>query len=141
MADAQIIEIADGVVNILNDATLSQSYTAERKYTPEYEIANSTNPHVDVVPRRNNSDMHDRGQYQYDYTIDIGVIDRVGEATQDELDALMLFVEEIEETLRFETSANAACINTENNPIYAREELENRGLFVSVLKTTWRIFA
>ncbi|MBI5864862.1 MAG: hypothetical protein HZB38_10205 [Planctomycetes bacterium] len=46
-----VIDIADAVVASLNAGTFSQTFEAERKYQPVFELPDMQTLHVSVVPR------------------------------------------------------------------------------------------
>jgi hypothetical protein len=146
---AVIVEIADAVVDTLNDATLSQSFTAVRAYVPVYarqdtegadELADLL---VTVVPRSTTLAMLSRRDDDFDYVVDIGIQQRV-EVTNAVVDARMLLAEEVLDLFRGKRlvlvySDDPLCVAAANDPIYAPDHLDQHRVFTSVVSLTYRL--
>lgn len=142
---ATIPDIADAVVTVLNDASLSQSYTAVRTYRPIYDLRDITSLTITVVPKEQELILADRTQGQMDFRLDIGIQKKLGDATSTgdntEIDALMTLVEEIIDLIRdTRVFGVAKWLKTENSPIFAPEHLSEMRVFTSVLTLTLRAF-
>lgn len=141
---AKIIEIADGVVDLLNAGSFSQAFTATRSYRPAVELPALVDLHVTVVPRGLDAAFASRDGDVTEYTIDIAVRQKLTVATLDvEADALMALAEEIVGALRGIRLADPAggfCVRTENVPVFSTELLETSSVFLSLATATFKVF-
>lgn len=142
--------IADALATALTNASagssadLSQSFTAERVYTPETEFATlGTELRVEVFARASESERRDRAGVKKEIEIDVMFMKRVayGTDTTDpdanaELDALMQLGEEIVELLADPNTrySGSQCLRTESDPIYDFEILRTHRAFVGLIK-------
>ena len=142
---AEIVAIADAVVETLNAGKFRQAFTARRYYRPVFDLAQMHELHVSVVPKAIEASPGTRSQTQRDYAIDVAVQKKVAKAEGEasaEIDALMGLVEETADHLRFKRLEGypvAAWVRTQNDPIYAAEHLEQMRQFTSVLTVTYRV--
>ena len=145
--DSTTIRIAEAVVAVLGAATLSQPFTAERHYLPEFALEDMDTLHVSVVPAEFLSDMADRARDRAEYTVHIAVQKRVSKHQPPGLDnaaidELMRLVEEIGDLFRHKRLAgyeDAHWVKTENKPIYDPKHLQEHGQFTSLLALTFRV--
>ena len=142
---ATIPDIADAVVTVLNDASLSQTFTAVRLYRPITELKDFTALRVIVVPKDQEQVLADRVQAQMDFRLDIGIQKKLADATSTgnvaEIDTLMTLVEEVIDLIRTTRVFGVAkWLKTENNPIFAPDHLSEMRVFTSVLTLTLRAF-
>lgn len=139
-----ITSIADAVTDRLNAGSFSQSFTAERHYQPQFDLAELETLKVSVVPRSLTVSGSSRRQSQYDALVDIGVQKRLS-ADGDEkaqVDALLDLVEEIADHLRFERLPGlpeAVWVGLAHEPVVAAEHLEQHRQFTSLLTATYRV--
>ncbi len=141
-----ITEIADAVTAELNAAapgTFTQSFTAERKVLPFYELQDLLGLKVTVVPKAVEITGSTRSNSQYDFAIDIGIQKKLGSpsAIEAEVESLGNVVDQIVEYLRqrkLTAAPFAAWVNTINDPVYAPEHLLEKRVFTSVLTLTYR---
>lgn len=147
---AVIIEIADAVVEVLNEAVLSLPFTAKRLYVPIHEIRDLKDLTVSVVPSSLNPRILDRaGRNMYDYFIDIGIqqLIGVGKLSDEEInsacDPLMQLAEEIISELFLIELPIAhdpppRCIDADNMPIYDPHHIDERRVFTSLVTLNFR---
>ena len=90
-------DLATAVVTRLNDASLSQEFTAARAYVPSYELPDLEDLTVQVIVERGSVEIHDRGKFQRTYMARIVVQKLVDAQTLAEVDAMETLVEEIDE--------------------------------------------
>ncbi len=148
---SKIALLADAVKTSLNTGTFSQTFTAERKYIPaksleELETAAATDaPVVIVVARSNEIENLSRVDRQKTVDIGIGVQKRLTQAcdpgSEDgnaELDATLLFVEEIAAHFTPGEYGGALWVATKNDPIYDQEDLTNNRTFASMVIVTFK---
>lgn len=146
---AEIIKIADAVVDELNGTSFDGVFSAKRLYLPRFDLKEMDTIHVSVVPKATTITLADRHRTFTEYSVDIAVQKRLkpdtglpGDPETDELDQLMIVVEDIADHLRFRTLANypdAAWVGLSNDPIYSIEHLEQMRQFTSLLTATYRV--
>ncbi|MGB2820657.1 MAG: hypothetical protein WBF17_06720 [Phycisphaerae bacterium] len=142
---ATIIDIADAVAATLNapgEPGFSQSFTAERKALPAFELADLAGLHVTVVPKGVEIAGASRSLSQHDYQIDVGVQKKVGSELEADVAALCGLVEEIAVFLRRRSLAGvsgAVWVHSANEPVYSLEHLAEKRLFTSVLTVAYRL--
>ena len=137
---AQITDIADAVVAVLNGQTFSQPVTAVRAYRAAFDLQEMKDLHVTVVPKGVELVTAGRGVAQSDVQIDIGVQKKLATGYDAEIDALMGLVQEIAEFVRATRQfGDAVWVKSENTPIYSQEHLGELRQFTSVLTLTLRV--
>lgn len=139
---AVITDIADAVVQDLNAGTFSQSFTAERHYLPVYELEDIKDLRVTVVPKGVTIQSTGRNSNQHDAAIDIAVQKKLDAIDSSTIDPLMALVDEIADSFRFkrlDSYPNAIWVNTQNQPVYAPEHLDQLRVFTSILTLTFRV--
>ncbi|MGE0606561.1 MAG: hypothetical protein AB7O62_05480 [Pirellulales bacterium] len=135
MPSATIVEIADAVVADLNAATLSQPLSAQRLYVPSFCAQDLAELKVVVVPRAEDGSTASRSATQHEYTIDVGLLKRVPNATPAEVDPLMLLTQEIGDYFRFRSPAGRTerWLRTEVRVPFSPEHMEQQRQFLAVL--------
>ncbi len=108
-----LLDAADALVTVLNtasdDSTLSQTFTATRKYVPRAKLADLSTLHVTVAPATTRGMIVNRGlSKQQFFTFEIGVQQRATGADPDDdaadvYDPLVDLVEEIDTLLVAQT--------------------------------------
>ena len=142
-----IIDIADAVVEELNEGTFSAPFEAKRYYRPVFALKDMDTLHVSVVPKAQTIERADRRSNQHALQVDVAVQKRFDGAEgakppDAQADALMALVEEIGDFFRLRrlTACPAAVwVRTDNVPVYAPEHIEEFGQFTSVLTLTFRM--
>ena len=141
---ATIIDIADAVAATLNapgEPGFSQSFTAQRKALPAFELADLAGLHVTVVPKAVEVTGASRSLSQHDYQIDVGAQQKLGSDLEADVAALCGLVEEIAAFLGrrpLTGAAGVAWVRSANEPVYSPEHLAEKRLFTSVLTITYR---
>lgn len=145
----KILDIADAVVSELNSNTFSQTFTAIRKYIPEYQTPDYATIKVTVIANDDTSEILTRAGVQDDIAIDIGVQKKlvnppVGKFDVDpaEVDPLLNFLEELKEFFLGHALAaipNAGCIKAKYVPIYAPGQMREDRIFTGVVTLTFRV--
>lgn len=139
---ALIVDIAEAVVAELNGGTFSQSFTAQRLYRPQFDLAEMQDLHVTVVPRGIETSIASRSGVQCDVSVDVAVQKKLQTETSAEIDPLMALVEEIADFFRgrkLSECPRASWIATANEPVYSPGHLEELRQFTSVLTVTFRV--
>lgn len=140
------LELANSVVQTLNDATWSISFIAKRKYIPRFTLKElEASPMIAVVPKNRASEIGN-GTTQRDFQIDIGVFRYCGGVGVDEdardaiCDVMVEFVETIESFwMKKEITIDDQwyiVTGADATPIYDRDMLNESSVFGSVLTLT-----
>lgn len=139
----KILQLADAITTALNAATLSQTFTAERKYVPKFDLHTSDAVQVAVVPKADSREPGGQSQDAAELTIDIGVMKKLQGTIADEVaevDAMLELCDEIRATVnrkRLVDLDSAICVAIVQDPIYSIEEVDDKRTFLTVLTTTW----
>jgi len=139
---ATVLQIADSVTAKLNAAELSQVFTAERLYVPDFDLQDMRELRVSVVPRELTILAHDRTTSKYNARIDVAVQRKFEQGSNVEIDPLVALVEEIADLFRLkrlESMPEARCIQVEHPVIYSAEHWEQLRQFTSLLTLTFQL--
>ena len=137
--DFCVDDVADEVVGVLSAADIS----AELDFTPELELPESEERRVIVTPAGLTGEVANRTEDQEDHTIHVGVIVRVGKkCSGDDVREQLSFVRSIRDLFKRQRLATTrvTLVAFVNDPIYRDDILRDQGLFVSVLRLTFRGF-
>jgi hypothetical protein len=140
-----VIAIADAVADAINEASLSMRAFATRQYIPKFDTKDAELVQVKVVPVSDTREMSTASSDNAIVVIDIGVMKRLQEQTEsenEEVDALMDFVEELRAVVNRQRLADAVesvCIETSQNPIYSVSDLDEGRLFLTRLTATFMV--
>lgn len=143
---SDLVQLADAIVESLNGATFSPTFTAVRKVVPLLDLSKiGDGLLVQVIPRSAEFEGGSRSAVYSDLAIDIGVQKRISTQTTAEADELLALVQAIGERLHLVnfhdigSPGNVACWRTmSNDPILASDHLTKFGVFTSVLTLTYR---
>ena len=141
---SMVTDIADAVAAELNGAesgTFSETFTAERRVLPEFDLEDLADLMVSVVPKAVEITGASRSVCQYEISIDIGIQKKIGTDLDAEVAALGTLVDEIADFLRRRTldaMASVAWIAATNDPVYSPAHLAERRVFTSVLTVKYR---
>jgi hypothetical protein len=152
---AIVIEIADAVTALLNEATLSQSFTAERSYVPVHELEDLVDTGilaVTVVPAGLTGNLIDRSpRSMYDYVIDVGIQKAlpIGALTESQrnafVDPLMLLAQEVVDlfngavlTIPYDT-IRPRCVDVKNIPAFSPHHMDEEGVFTSLITLNFKL--
>ena len=134
-----IADLADLLVAALNAETFSESFTAERRAIPRFNLEELKDLTVTVVPRTLETTMLTRKHDMHQIALDIAVQKKVESDDNDELDSLLNLVQEIADAVNRTDLGGAKWIKTENDPIYAPDHLHEKRVFTSVLTLTYSV--
>lgn len=145
-----IAELADAVVETLNDATFSQPFEAVRTYLPISTQQDLQTLRVTVVPLGPTVEGESRSSASIDLPVQIGVQKKLDSDSNDDIDPLVSLAEEIADfwlpasgdrpMLAFgDGDANAAyCISLSHEFVAAVEHLDNMRVLTCVMTVTFR---
>lgn len=137
---ADLLQIADAVVALLNVTGLSLAFTAERLYLPQFELPDMQVLHVTVVPRTKTTKPLTRSRNIDVITVDIAVQKKLNAGDNADIDALVNLVDEIETRFdreRLSDVPDAICTAKKPDPVYAPEHIEKLRQFTSILTLTF----
>lgn len=140
-----VVDIADAVAAELNAAaagTFSETFVAERRVMPVYELREMDSLKVTVVPKSVEIVGSTRAACQCDTTVDVGVQRKILTNNMDaEVASLGSLVDQIADYLRrrpLSHLSGAFWVRVSNNPVYAVDHLMEHRVFTSVLTLTYR---
>ncbi len=131
-----VIDIADAVVTELNGHEFSIEFEAVRRYQPVFDLKDTKDLLVSVVPRSKRTETASRGSVQDTVEIDVAVQQKIPQGDNDVPDALMDLVEEISDFFkqrRLTEYPKAAWSEVENEPVFHPGHIRRLGQFTSVL--------
>ena len=137
-------DIADAVVAELSAApggTFSESFLAQRRVLPEFDLEDLAELKVSVVPKSVEITGSTRAASQYEVAVDVGVQKKLSKDLDAEVAALGTLVDEMADYLRRRTldqAPFAVWVGIRNEPVYVPEHLAERRVFTSVLTVTYR---
>lgn len=130
-----IIDIAEKVAAALEAATLPQSVTVTRAYSPKTKRDQAADAEAIVIPRSRSSEASDRHRKQIIYGVDVGVRKRgVKPEEVEEIDDLMDLVQAITnlfEQKRLEGYPAARCTAVTSDPIFDPVLLADQTVFMA----------
>ena len=138
----QIVDIADALVNVLNEEDWSINFTAERLMLPSFELKDLKNLKVSVVPRGVTITQITRDKAAHDYQVDVGIQKKLQKADVPEFDPLLQLAEDVAEFFRKKRLTgmlSAMWLKSEIAPLYSPEHLEQYRQFTSVVIFTFRV--
>jgi len=143
-----IADIADAIVAALNGGSFSESFTAVRRYRPQYDLEDVKTLRVTVVPKTLAEAAATRVTTAGDLEIDVAVQKKLAATTgsdqtaadEAEIDGLMDLVQEIREFIRATGAFGVAqWLKTRNAPIYSVEHLAELRQFTSLLTLSLKV--
>ena len=139
---AMLAAIADAVVAKLNAANFMQEFTAVRTWQPAFELKDMQTLKVTVVPHSRETEKLSRSAQISTCQVDVAVQKKLDKADNDEIDALVALVAEIEALFAFcelPGPPKAVWVKTENKPVVAQEHLAELRQFTSVVTLTFKV--
>jgi len=137
-----VLQIADSVTAGLNAARLSQVFTAQRLYVPNFDLEDMKELRVTVVPRELELGPLDREQNCVHARIDVAVQKKFNSGTNAEIDPLVGFAEEVADLFRLKRLVSfhaARCVKVEHTVLYSSEHWEQFRQFTSLLTLTFEL--
>ncbi len=139
MQQAQIIQLADAIVDELNGREFSLSFTAERGYLPTFELQELNELKITVVPREDGGKLDTRSSSVHEYAIDIGVQMKPPSIDNDRLDPLTFLTQQIADYFLFgQRPGGTTLISPQVRLLYLQEHLHKYRQFTSVVTLTFR---
>lgn len=147
MASQTISQVADAVLADLQTgitaSAFSQTFTPTRDYLPLFDLKDLKTLRVTVLCESRTQQLADRRRRQREYRIDVGVEQKVSQATaKAEIDALVAFVEEIADYFdfsRLSADPDIICVGAQIDPIFDAQDLWQNSVFASAVQLTLRV--
>lgn len=135
--------LCDAVCEQLNTQQFSQTLDAKRYYKPKFKLEQINELKVCVVPISKESQLLTRSSKSIETVIQVGILKKLLNPSNDNLDPLTFLVEELEDFLAYReilTRPTSTVIGTSINPIFDQDLLKDNSQFTSVLELTVRTF-
>lgn len=120
-------------------AELLSEYSAEVTAAPDYDVKSLNGLRVLVMPFGRKGKFATRGIKQNEHLVTVAILQKCKDL--DKLDQLVSKAEQIGDGLLGAKALGCAVVRVEWNPLYAVEELREKGLFVSVMNVVIEEFA
>jgi len=148
-ADHPAITLADAVVALLNDehpvGGWSQSFTAERRYLPQLDLTKlGPEIYISCLPASAAPDGRDtRGQFVREIGIKIVVQRKVTTDSNDELDAMVAFVDQVQTFLQITPPTTDLLVQfvriEPDSQLYYSGDLREKSVFGSDFTATFQV--
>jgi len=139
---ALLVDLPQAIVNSLNAASFSKTFTATRAAVPLFARKEMSTLRVTVVPRKLDIAMLSRADDNHDVQVDVAVQSSLDEITNTAIDPFLDLAEELTAHLtRLNMSAGSSdylWVKSENEPIYSPEHIRELHQFTSVITITYR---
>jgi hypothetical protein len=141
---AAIVELAQLVVSLLNDpvnqAGLSQTFTATRVRIPEFDTAANPVLSVFVLGLTEGIEFNSRTTFDHQYGIRVAIYNQV--ANDAAVDAMDLLREQITDLLKSHrtmplVNGQAQLASVETSPVYDPSLLDKHNTYVTVISLTY----
>lgn len=139
---AKIVTLCEAVKDFLNGETYSQSFTAVRSNVPVRTLEETNAIVVEVFPGEYMVEEETRGDWRYEYTVNIAVSQVITAADRQAAeDGLLLLVEEIEDSLKDEKMGDYPMLSVSAlaapKSHFNTERLLSAGQFIAVLEVIY----
>ena len=137
---AVIIDLADAVVEDLNNHLFSQNFNIARAYLPRWKLEDLAAIRVTVVPKDDVGERASRSQWQEDYQLDVAIQQRLGTEEQAQMDDLILLGQELADFFktRNPTGDLATLVAVAFAPLFDPDHLEKHKTLTTVINLTFR---
>jgi hypothetical protein len=137
-----IFEIADAIIEYLNERVYSKEFTAELSTLPRFERSDFENLRVIVLPSGEVYANSTRGSYEVDSTIDIGLQVKVSKDWNSDVKEYSVLATEIINSLFNVNFADAKFVSIVREPVYDVEALAQQYFltYITVMYRHWDKF-
>lgn len=126
-----ILDYANAVVEMLS------AYGAKIEFAPDFDVRDLKEIRVAVLPAGRKTKFETRGSKRKEHLLNVAVIQKWNGR---DIEDLIAKAEEIGDLLHGKRILNGICMNVEWNPLYAVDELREKGIFISVLNVVFEEF-
>ncbi|HBG25669.1 MAG: hypothetical protein A2Y10_02465 [Planctomycetes bacterium GWF2_41_51] len=136
-----ILQLADKIVDTLNDGSFVLPFTAVRTLFPFYELKDLSTLRVTVVPKSVNITTASRSSSEYDYQVDIAIQKAVKTPDDAEITVLAELVLAIAKNFRNKVyqDIGAVCFKQSVDPLYSVEHIQPPSVFTSVVTLNFKV--
>ena len=139
MERAQIVQLADALVDELNRQEFTLAFTAERGYLPTFELPDLNVLQVTVVPNKDEGKLDTRSSSAHEFAIDIGVQMKPPTVDNENLDPLMSLSQEIADFFLFgKRPGGTTLIAPQVRILFLQEHLHKFHQFTAVVTLTFK---
>jgi len=142
MTQAVSVQIADGVKDVIDGGSFSQTFTLRRLMIPVLDTKSMRGIYVTVTPRTREGEWQTRSLVNEDYEIDIAVQRVLSDADREEqVEALVYLVQEIDDYLRTNKvvgDVSAQWIQSSTVEMFAPEHII-KDLFTGFITVTYKV--
>jgi len=142
MATVPIIELADAVVDALNRGGWAFPFTAERKWAPEFGLAELQTLRVSVIPASDAESIDSRSTTQDELQVLLSFQKQADPNNTQEIDALVGLVQAVRDSFRFGrlgSESGYVWTKTEHDPVADAEHLRQHRCFTSIVVLTFKV--
>jgi len=147
VATEEIIQIADEVVRLINEAAVpgigaDPAVVASRAYLPDADIPELAETQAVVVPGTIGTELATRDAHRFDYEVHIGVRRKVSTSANTEIDAMIAITRQLLDIVRSGAVAVPGLpagrpTVARIDPIFDPETLRESGVFFSIIRATY----
>jgi len=139
---AHVVDIADAVVESLNDADFAMSFTAQRMLLARIATKDLKDLKVIVVPVGRAIEIESRGSNDEAVVIHIAIIKHMNDVTDlGEADQLLLLVEQVQDFCLARDFGDMSCLEVASvlagDTIYGLEQLRDDTTFMHIMQLTF----
>jgi len=136
-----VLQLAEQIVDTLNDGSFTLPFTAVKTLFPFYQLKDLSTLRVTVVPKSVNVTNASRKSSEFDYQVDIAVQKAVKTPDDIEVTALTELALAIAKSFRSKIYQNigAVCFKQSIDPLYSTEHIQPPSVFTSVITLNFKV--
>ncbi|HBG28589.1 MAG: hypothetical protein A2Y10_08580 [Planctomycetes bacterium GWF2_41_51] len=136
-----VLQLAEKIVNTLNDSEFALAFTAVKTLFPFYELKDLANLKVTVVPKSVNITTASRNSSEFDYQVDIAIQKAVKRPDDTEITVLTELALAIAKSFRNKVyqDIGAVCFKQSIDPLYFVEHIQPPSVFTSVVTLNFKV--
>jgi len=136
-----VLQLADKIVQTLNESSFALPFTAVRTLFPFYELKDLSTLRITVVPKSVNITTATRNSSDFDYQVDIAIQKAVKAPDDIEVTALTELALAIAKSFRNKIyqDIGAVCFKQTIDPLYSVEHIQPPSVFTSVVTLNFKV--
>jgi len=141
MKSNMVLQLAEKIVQTLNDSNFALSFTAVKTLFPFYELKDLSTLRVTVVPKSVNITNASRSSNEFDYQVDIAIQKAIKSPDDAEVATLTELVLAIAKSFRNKIyqDIGAVCFKQSIDPLYSVEHIQPPSVFTSVVTLNFKV--
>ena len=132
---SELVDLTDAAVTYLNGLSLTQAFVSTRTFEPRQDLEDLSTLTVEVQPGRDRREIATRNSTERTYSITVAMRKQV--ASDTELEAMLLFAEEVANAIEFKNLDGKSWVGIETDSPYVEEHQANLRQFTAVLSATY----